>query len=111
MNLQIENYIPMESRPCEYCLSLQDSCVFSDFGINAEGCLYLLRISFDGYGCCTPTWCDNPVTMSKEHSDGIINSIKNNTLQDNSNSKILSLYFESCRTFIWQDALLEHSLI
>ena len=39
------------TRPCRYCLGLQDDSVFADFDIDSEGRVFLVRISFDGYGC------------------------------------------------------------
>ncbi len=42
----------MKTRACNYCFSLQGGNVFADFNIDNNQCLYLVRISFDGYGCC-----------------------------------------------------------
>lgn len=41
------------SRPSNYCLSYFDDSVFLDFDNNQEDNVFLKRISFDGYGCCT----------------------------------------------------------
>ena len=40
------------TRPCRFCLCLQWGSVFADFNIDSDGRVYLVRISFDGYGCC-----------------------------------------------------------
>lgn len=44
---------PIPTRPCHFMLGMQDDCVFADFDIDENGCLYLVRISYDGYGCCS----------------------------------------------------------
>ena len=41
------------SRPCTYSLALGD-VAFADFSVDDEGRLVVVRISFDGYGCCDP---------------------------------------------------------
>ena len=41
----------LPTRPCRYCLGLQDDSVFADFDIDNKGQAFLFRISFDGIGC------------------------------------------------------------
>ena len=41
-----------ESRKADYYLSCLDSSVFIDFNRSNENLISLVRISFDGYGCC-----------------------------------------------------------
>ncbi|MEZ5379680.1 MAG: hypothetical protein R2733_24490 [Acidimicrobiales bacterium] len=41
------------TRPCAYSLALGD-VAFADFSLDDEGRLFVVRISFDGYGCCSP---------------------------------------------------------
>ncbi len=56
----------MPTRPCQYCLAMQNDSVFADFGVDEKGCLYLLRISYDGYGCCEPEEQSNLGVIGKE---------------------------------------------
>lgn len=49
-----------ESRPCDYCFSLLDGSVFVDFEIK-DALSYLVRISFDGYGCYCIQGASNPL--------------------------------------------------
>jgi hypothetical protein len=49
--MEIELWGVMPSRPCRICFSLQGGAVFADFDVDADERLYLVRISFDGYGC------------------------------------------------------------
>lgn len=64
--IQIQLYKPMETRPCCYCLSLQGGAAFSDFNIDIDKCLYLVRISFDGYGCCRIQSEKKPKKINRE---------------------------------------------
>ncbi|MFV0468707.1 MAG: hypothetical protein ACK5MK_07260 [Dysgonomonas sp.] len=52
--MDIRRYELMPTRPCDYGLASQGDSVFADFGISEKGSLYLVRISYDGYGCCEP---------------------------------------------------------
>lgn len=52
--MDIRRYVPINMRPCKYGLALQGDSVFADFGLSKEGSLFLIRISFDGHGCCEP---------------------------------------------------------
>ena len=108
--MQIRNFEPMPSRPCQYCLALQDNSVFVDFDIDQNGCLYIVRISFDGYGCCTI----NPKKTKKlnsKKSKKLIRIIEENKLATPEASQILSTYFYENRELLWEDALNEHYLI
>src|SRR5262245_65111891 len=50
MSLRISS--PLPARPCRFSLGLQDDSVFADFDVDADGYVFLRRISFDGHGCC-----------------------------------------------------------
>jgi hypothetical protein len=50
--MDIALYPPMlPTRPCRFCLSLQGASVFADFDVDADGRVFAVRVSFDGYGC------------------------------------------------------------
>ncbi len=109
--MQIQNFEPMPTRPCQYCLALQDGSVFADFNIDQNGCLYIVRISFDGYGCCE---FDSKTKLGKidsEKSKKLIRLIEENELETPDVSRILSEYFKENRKILWGDALEEHHLI
>lgn len=99
----------MPSRLCSYCLALQDDSVFADFEIDEVNCLYLVRISFDGFGCCEPKPGIGKIdSMSSEY---LVSAIENNNFASPKVSEILSSYFRQNKSCLWQDALLEHELI
>lgn len=99
------------SRPCEFALALQDDCVFADFDIDDNGQIYLLRISFDGYGCCNPDWTKAPPKINAELSSKIITAIHLNDLESQDVQDTLKSYFNCCKTSIWEEALIEYDLL
>lgn len=63
----------MPTRPCSFCLSLQDDSVFADFDIDNEGLVSLRRISFDCFGCCN---IESPISkMNSEDSRTLLDAI------------------------------------
>ncbi|WP_341237061.1 hypothetical protein [uncultured Limnobacter sp.] len=107
--MEIRKSEPMQTRPCKYCLAFQDDSVFADFNINQAGCLYLVRISFDGYCCCTPEIGIG--VIETKSSKILISAIESNNLNSPQASDILRSYFLANKDFIWEDSLLEHKLI
>ncbi len=101
----------MATRPCQYCLAMQDDSVFADFGVDEGGCLYILRISYDGYGCCDPEERSKPGVISKEESEQLIVLIESNDLGQPAASSILRKYFRENRDKLWPEALIEHGLV
>lgn len=111
MEIHIRSFKPMLNRPCRYCLALQDDSVFADFDVDQNGSLYLVRISFDGYGCCTP---DSKVEVGRIEvaiSKRLIFQIEASNFEGVEASKMLSEYFYENKQLLWEDALLEHGLI
>ena len=66
----------MVGRPCRYCLGLQNDSVFADFDLDNAGCVFLVRISFDGYGCCGTAEEIRP--MSLDISNRLIHLVETN---------------------------------
>ncbi|MFC3913500.1 hypothetical protein ACFOSS_08485 [Pseudaeromonas sharmana] len=99
----------MPTRPCNYGLALQDDSVFADFGLSEKGSLYLVRISYDGYGCCEPKAAITE--MDDEKSKLLISAIERNDFQSVEIQEIVSGYFREHKHELWEDALLEHKLI
>ena len=109
--MKIRSYGPMPTRPCKYCLALQDDSVFADFDINQDGCFYLVRISFDGYGCCQPDIQIGIGALDIEKSHQLSRNIKNGSLETPEVAEILRSYFRENKAALWEDALKEHDLI
>jgi len=106
--MDIRKSEPMPTRPCKYCLALQDDSVFADFQMDEYGCLYLVRISYDGFGCCTPKISIGKIDAI--NSLHLITAIESDNFTTKVN-EILRSYFHTNKDELWEDALLEHKLI
>ena len=109
MQIRIAKIMP--TRPCVFCLALQDDSVFADFDLDENERAYLVRISFDGYGCCYPSWENEPIKIEGDVSQKILKGIDENNVSTEEVAQILSSYFVSCGEAIWTDALQTHNLI
>ena len=107
MNIRLASTLP--SRPCDFCLSLQDDSVFADFSRDDSGLIFLERISFDGFGCHSSI--ERVLKMNSEDSDALYAEIQNGTVDSATAQHVLRNYFASSRTVLWEDALVEHSLV
>jgi hypothetical protein len=107
--MNIRRYEPMQTRPCDYGLAFQDDSVFADFRLSEKGFLYLVRISYDGYGCCEPIV--EISKMDEEKSRCLISAIERSDFQSAEIQEIVSGYFREHKHELWEDALIEHNLI
>ena len=97
-------------RLCRFLLSLQGGSVFADFDMDPDGCLYLVRISYDGHGCCEVE--RNEVTaMSLTASQRLIEMIESDAFDPCETTRILGGYFDDNKSSIWEEALQHHQLI
>jgi len=99
----------MPTRPCRFCLAMQDDSVFADFDVDDDRCLHLVRISFDGYGCCHTA--ENVRSMSSATSREFIALVEAGNVASGDLSRILSKYFRDNSDVIWKDALEDHKLL
>ena len=107
-----EESIPA-TRPCSYELSLQGGSVFADFVIvdDQEGrsTLQLVRISFDGYGCCR---CNGEaLLMNSADAETLMNLFPSLPDSEQEVANILGRFFETVKGPVWEDALSDHELI
>ena len=107
MPISIDVYPKMDSRPCRFCLCLQEGSVFADFDVDEEGHAFLLRIFFDGYGCCSGEF----KKMALAESRVLIESVERGAIQDPKIEVVLRTYFEENADVIWSDALATHELL
>lgn len=107
--MDIRKFEPMPARPCKYCLALQDDSVFADLEIDDAGCIYLVRISFDGFGCCEPE--EGIGKIDAMNSKYIVTAIKSGNLKAPNVTEMLRSYFHANKSYLWEDALLEHKLL
>lgn len=107
MRLSVQTHPPMPTRPCRFCLSLQDGSVFADFDVDEKGGVFLRRISFDGYGCCNGAFR----TMNAENSEQLIDAVEHGSVDEPSLHALLRDYFRQHVDMIWPDALVSHELL
>jgi hypothetical protein len=107
--MEIVRVEPHPTRPCLYYLGLQGGSVYADFDKDEFGCLYLVRISYDGYGCHHVS--KDVARLSKINSSALIDHIEAGDLAAPAVAKIIRDYFYEIRGDIWEDALKDHSLI
>ena len=97
----------MPTRPCRFCLCLQEGSVFADFDIAEDGCILLRRISFDGYGCCHAAF----KKMGMDDSLRLIESVGRREVEGPIIEAVLRTYFRENADVIWDDALASHELL
>lgn len=110
MSIEIRRFDGMQSagRPCKYCLGLQDDSVFADLDFDEDGNVLLLRISFDGFGCCRTE--GEVRSMNPETSKEFVRLVENNEMSESLGAILLN-YFTENSDVIWKDALQQHNLL
>lgn len=97
------------SRPCRFCLCLQGGSVFADFDVDSEERVHLVRISFDGHGCC-PTE-GKATKMPVGESRTFVRLVNSADVNCDQLRDLLYRYFEQNQGVIWRHALENHELI
>lgn len=98
----------MPTRPCSFCLCLQEGSVFADFDLDGEGVVSLRRISFDGFGCCYPAAA---AVMSREDSRELREAVAGDWVSEPRVGEVLRRFFGQAQGVLWKDALEEHGLL
>lgn len=98
-----------KTRQADYCLSCLDDSVFMDFNLNKDNCIYLVRISFDGYGCCNLEQPSEP--LNQDYSIEFINQMKNENLNQKNIENLVRELIELNKEQIWEDALESYGLV
>lgn len=97
------------TRPCRFSLCLQGGSVFADFDVDSDGRAYLIRISFDGYGC---SGTEGEVTrIPVAESKALVKLVEMDDVNRDDIREILYRYFDQNQNVIWRDALVEHGLL
>ncbi len=104
--IEIDIYPPMHGRACRFCLCLQGGSVFADFDVDPDGRVFAVRVSFDGYGCCTPVEIGR---MTDEDSEALLAMVATAAMVDA--GPILRAYFRANRDAFWAGALEDHGLV
>jgi len=108
--MEIELYTwPAASRPCRFCLCLQDGSVFADFDVDADGRVFAVRVSFDSYGCCTAP--ADIGRMNARDSETLLAMVERGAIDVAAAAPLLRAYFRDNRDAFWADALATHGLL
>jgi hypothetical protein len=98
----------MPTRPCRFCLSLQGDSVFADFDVDADGRVFAVRVSYDGYGCY-----DAPADvgrMNVRDSAALLTMVAQDSFTEAA-APALRRYFQENRDALGPDPLADHDLL
>lgn len=98
-----------DSRPTDYCLGCLDDSVFIDFNNYNSEQIFLKRISFDGYGCCSLN--EEVIPINKEDSIAFKNMMDTQSIDQEILAKIIKKTIKDNKKLIWEDALAEYGFI
>jgi hypothetical protein len=98
-----------KTRKADYCLECLEGSVFLDFNVSDENLVFLVRISFDGYGCCN--FEENSKPLSIEDSKNFIQFINHDELSQNIFVFLVKRAIAINIENIWIDALNEYELL
>ena len=97
------------TRPADFYLGCLDSCIYLDFEKDENNCIFLKRISFDGFGCCELT--NSPTSLNIKESEQFISIFKKDELDQD----LLTMLVQKCislnQDLIWQDAIDKYNLL
>jgi hypothetical protein len=97
------------TRKADYYLGALDGSVFIDFNRTRDNHISLVRISFDGYGCCNLN--DKGLRLNQRDSAKFIEEIENENLNQQTISRLVKEIIKVNSGLIWMDALKEYGLI
>lgn len=96
------------SRPADFHLGYLDGSVFLDFNGTGNR-ISLVRISFDGYGCCN--LANHAVPLTEQDSELFRHIVDEKLKDQESLTRIVRSAIRINRENIWEDALVEYKLI
>lgn len=97
------------SREADYYLGCLDSSVFIDFKRSDNDQIELIRISFDGYGCCNLD--GKAVRLNHEDSEEFVEEMEKENFDQQVLTRIVKKAIELNRENLWKDAIEEYGLI
>ncbi|SIR51193.1 hypothetical protein SAMN05421545_3977 [Pontibacter lucknowensis] len=98
-----------ETRKADYYLGCLDGSVFIDFNRTKDNRIYLVRISFDGYGCCNLE--ERAKGLNPEDSKRFVEEIEKKDLNQKAIEVLVKKAVEMNKELIWADAIVEYGLI
>lgn len=98
-----------KTRKADYCLGCLDSSVFIDLDRAKDNYISLVRISFDGYGCCE---LDNSAeNLNLIDSAEFIEEIQKDKLNQEVIAKLVREIIRINKNQICTDAIIEYKMI
>ena len=98
-----------ETRKADFHLGCREGAVFLDFNFTINERIRLVRISFDGYGCCNIQ--DKTKELDDELSKEFITQTKNEKINQGKMTIPVKKLIQINKDEIWSDALDEYNLI
>jgi hypothetical protein len=98
-----------ESRKADYYLGCLDSSVFMDFNRSIDNRISLVRISFDGYGCCELD--ERGTLLNHTESQKFIEEMEKEKLNQEKISRLVNEIIKINKGLIWMDAIEEYGLL
>ncbi len=99
----------VSTRPCRFSLCIGGGSVYADFDVDPSGEVFAVRVSFDGYGCCT---CPPQVPrMDAGDSLRLLEMVERGTIDQQVAVATLRRYFGEIQELLWADALRDHELL
>lgn len=96
------------TRLADYYLCYLGGCVFIDFNKNQAKQIQLIRISFDGYGCCNVT---DATPMEPEDAKAFKAMMKTQILDQSLLIIIIKKTIAANKALLWEDALARYGLL
>lgn len=98
-----------DTRPADYYLSCLGGCVFIDFNLGDNGLIYLRRISFDGYGCCSLGQETTP--LSAPDSDLFQRTYSQDEIGQKTMTRLIKTATKLNESLFWDEPLREYGLL
>src|SRR4051812_4630495 len=89
------------SRPADFHLGYLDGSVFLDFNNVTGNRISLIRISFDGYGCCDLT--DRAIPLTEQDSECFRHIVEEKLKDQKSLFRIVRNAVQINREIIWEE--------
>ena len=98
-----------DSRKADFYLGCLEGSVFVDFNLSNDNLISLVRISFDGYGCCNLD--ETAARFNLRDSQEFLNEIGKENLNQETIGSLVKKIVQMNRNLIWKDALEEYGLL
>lgn len=96
------------TRPADYYLGYDGGSVFMDFNDTSQG-ICLIRISFDGYGCCS--FEGSSIPLNSDESNHFREIMQESRLDQDRLRALVKKAIALNIASIWEEALEEYELI